>query len=69
MALMLLLHLKQRARIQAVFVLLALLAALAGHAGLAIVLKGLWLLALGMWLMWKTKQRYDARTLGEAIHQ
>lgn len=70
MALMLVLHLRQRARIQAPLVLLALLADLAGFGGLAIVFKGLWLLALGMWLGQKVEPRKDdPRTLGEAIDQ
>jgi hypothetical protein len=68
MALMLVQHLQQRLRTHAVLVLLALLAALAGYGGLAIVLKGLWLLALGMWLMLRGKRRNDdPRTFGEAI--
>ncbi len=68
MALMFTLHLRQRARIQAAIVLLALLAALTRQGGLADALKGLWLLALGMWLMQKAKRRNgDPRTSGEAI--
>ena len=70
MAMMFVLHLQRRARMQAVLVLLALLDALAGLGGLAIVLKDLWLVSLGVWLMQKAKERDDdSRSLGEAIHR
>ena len=68
MALMFTLHLRQRARIQAALVLLALLAALTRQGAPADALKGLWLLALGMWLMQNAKRRNgDPRTFWEAI--
>ena len=70
MALMVTLHLQQRARIQAALVVSALLAVLAGYGGIASVLKGLWLLALGMWLLQKARRQTDApQTLREAINR